>query len=35
MQWTTYEKMNQWLSDIKQVLLDYGFSEERNTVRED
>ena len=35
MQWTTYEKTNQWLSDSKQVLLDYGFAEEINTVRED
>ena len=33
MKWTTYEKMNQWLSDSKQVLLGYGFAEERNTVR--
>ena len=29
MQWTTYEKMNQWLSDSKQVLLDYGFADRR------
>ena len=35
MQWTIYEKTNRWLSDSKQVLLDYGFAEERNTVRED
>ena len=34
-QWTTYEKTNQWLSDSKEVLIDYGFAEERNTVRED
>ena len=34
-QWTKYEKTNQWLSDSKQVLVDYGFAETRNTVRED
>ena len=34
-QWTTYEKLNQWFTDTKQVLLDLKFAEDQQVINED
>lgn len=34
-QWTTNQNLNQWFDDCKQVLLDWGFAEDKQVLHKD
>ena len=34
-QWTTYEKLNQWFEDQREVLLNLKFAEDQQVINED